>query len=702
MKISKTIDISNPVHTMHLHRNGTLTVIDTENVVRMYELKEFALVNGFKSKIEPAVPYVATNAISENGRYILFYRASKRELLLFDIPSKKFLFAIKAHGAGTECVAFSPDSNAFISGGIDGRVYMWGVANGKKIDAFPHHTDTVSAIAFSPDARLIATSGYDRIIKVSNRSFRNNKQRLISHKEIPTTLTFLSEQRLLSTDKEGALLIWDINEAKVIKRLEKFPSHVTAVAITPDEQFLFACGIQGDIGLYDLKAGVLLKINYLHTLSGIAAACYSGSDRRLICGLANGNIVIYDFEREAQKFEAHLEKKEFLECYTMLEEDPMLAYNPLSEQLETIFDTYYKGAKKLLMQEQTQKAEALMAPFKSSAAKRLLIQKLFNDFKLYKRFSESAKTGKFAVAYGLAEEHDELKITPLYEAMEKKWQDILLTARKIPVTKEYEAKLRQLFKPYLGVAGKNIIMNTMYSDGATVQLFQKLIGNKEFVEAFKLIASCPFLKNLDEYETLMRVGELLEAKMFEAFQNGKYPEAVNLSDEVACFPEKGEVAKTVRNKANVYATAMSYYAEKKIAEVYNIIEKNPYLAEAEIGIAVEEAFKEALNEAEGHAARSDVAAIKTSMQKFMKVRSKVPSIVHIIKVAYLGQLEALCAKGGSDFSKALESYMKYFGYDEMLDDELSQYEGECAAPEQNRPEARAYEGSPEHLPDTLL
>ena len=702
MKISKTIDITNPVHTMHLHRNGTLTVVDTENIVRMYTLDDFKLVNGFKSKIEPAVSYVTTNAISEDGRFIVFYRASKRELLLFHVPQKKFLFAVKAHPAGTECVSFSPDSNAFVSGGIDGRVYMWGVANGKKIDAFPHHTDSISVIAFSPDARLVATSGYDRIIKVSNRSFRNNKQRLISHKEIPTTLTFLSGQRLLSTDKEGTILIWDIGEAKVAKRLEKFPSHITAVAVTPDEQFLFVCGMQGDIGLYDLKEGVQLKANYLHTLSGIASACYSHRDNRLLCGLVNGNIVVYGFAEEAKKFETHLEEKNFLKCYEMLEEDPMLGYNPLSDKLEAIFDTYYKGAKKLLMQEQGPKAEALMAPFKTSSAKRLIIQKLFNDFKLYKRFSESAKAGKFAVAYGLAEEHSELKTTPLYEAMEKKWQNILLTARKLPVNKEYEAKLRQLFKPYLGVSGKNIIMNTMYSDGATVQLFQKLIGGKEFVEAFKLIATYPFLKNLDEYETLMRVGELLESKMLEAFQNGKYPEAVNLSEEVACFPEKGETAKIVRDKANVYATAMSYYAEKKITEVYNIIEKHPYLAEAEIGVTVEEAFKKALAEAEEHAARYDVKAIKTSMQTFMKVRSKIPSIVHIIKVAYLGQLERLCAKGGSDFSKALENYMKYFGYDEMLDDELSEFEGECSGALQHKPEPREYSGSPENLPDTLL
>ncbi len=701
MKISHQIEIHNAVHAMRLHPDRTLSVVDIENVVRIYDAENFKLQSGFKSNVEAGVSYVRNADISPEGKHILFYRGAKRELLLFDVPAKKFLGAVKAHGAGTECVVFSPDGSAFVSGGVDGRIYMWSTDSGRKIDTFPHHGDTVCALAFSPDARMVATAGYDRIIKVSNRSFRNNRYRLISHKVIPTTLTFLSGQRLLSTDRDGTLLIWDITDAKVIQRLEKFPSHITAVALSRDERFLFVCGIQGDIALYDLQEGALLKQNYLHTLSGITAACFDDRANRLICGVVNGSVVVYDFAKEAEAFEAHLEAKAFLECYGMLEADPMLAYHPLSEQLEAIFESYYQGARKLLMAGQTEKAKALMAPFASSSAKRLLIQKLFNDFKLYQRFSESARAGKFALAYALAEEYDGLKTTPLYEAMEKKWQGILRAVRETPVNKEYEARLRQLFKPYLGVPGKNIVMNTMYSDGATVQHFQKLIGNREYTEAFKLIASNPFLKNLDEYQTLLKIGELLESKMFEAFNSGKYPEAVHLCDEVALFPERSEEAAYIRDRANIYATAMSYYAEKRIGDVYNIIEKHPYLAEAEIGSIVEEQFKKALNEAEGHASRGDVAAVKTAMEAFVKVRSKVPSIVHIIKVAYLGQLERLGLKADPRFDASAEHYMRYFGYDEMLDDMLSQWEGRCAVATERREEAREYSGGVGNLPDRL-
>ncbi|MDX1295326.1 MAG: hypothetical protein R3302_03610, partial [Sulfurimonadaceae bacterium] len=134
MKIAKSIDIQNAVHATWLHKNNRLTVVDIENIVRMYDLgQDYKLVNGFKSNIETSVSYVNNLGISEDGKFIVFYRASKRELLVFHVPQKKFIYAIKAHQGGTESVVFSPDSSAFVSGGVDGRICMWSVTNGKKI-----------------------------------------------------------------------------------------------------------------------------------------------------------------------------------------------------------------------------------------------------------------------------------------------------------------------------------------------------------------------------------------------------------------------------------------------------------------------------------------------------------------------------------------------------------------------------------------
>lgn len=702
MDIAKSIDITHPVHTMQPIDNGTLGVIDTENVIRFFSILDLKLVGGFKSNVEEIVPYVNNVGISPNGKTIIFYREGTKELLVFHVATKKFLHSIKAHDAGTECVAYSPDGRSLISGGVDGRVYMWSLQNGKKTDTFAHHTDTVSAIAFSPTGNMVATSGYDKIIKVTDRSFRNNQYRLISHQSIPTTLHFLSGRRLLSTDKEGVILVWDISSSKVAQRLTKFTSQITASTISADEQFLFVCGHQGEIGLYDLQSGEQLKQNYLNTLAGITCACYIPETNQLVCGLINSHIVMYDFAKEEERFGELLKKKEFFAACEMMENDPMLRYTEYAQKLEETFDIYFKSAKKLLVMNGGEKAAALLAPFQSSSEKRRIIQKLLGDFKHYRPFFESAKKGNYSIAYGLAESYSSLKVTDIYLAMEKKWQQVMLQAQDMRVDKEYEGKLRQLFKPFLGIAKKSLTMTSMYSNGKTVQLFKKLIGTQEFLEAFALADAYPFLKQLDEYEKILAIGELLEEQMKTAYQSGKYADAVRLSDIVADFPNKKDIAKFTRNRANIYAEAMSYYAEKKMADVYNMMEKYPYLEEAQIGIALENSFKEALNVIENFAAKGDVASIKENMQAYIAIRSKIPSIVHMIKIAYLGQLEKLCAANSPSLSKAVDTYMRYFGYDDMLDDQLSQFEGKCTVSPTGTPEARAYSGSVEALPNTLI
>ena len=108
MKISNQIEIHNAVHAMRLHPDRTLSVVDIENIVRIYDAEAFKLLSGFKSNVEAGVSYVRNADISPDGKHILFYRGTKRELLLFDVAAKKFLGSVKAHGAGTECVVFSP------------------------------------------------------------------------------------------------------------------------------------------------------------------------------------------------------------------------------------------------------------------------------------------------------------------------------------------------------------------------------------------------------------------------------------------------------------------------------------------------------------------------------------------------------------------------------------------------------------------
>lgn len=672
MKISRQFDIKSGVHTMQLMDDGKLSVIDVKNDFRIYDLDEFKLLDGFKSNLPSNVLYINNMAISSDGKYLSLYQKEKREVSVFDNKSRGFAYDIASHPGGVETVTFTLDNKYLITGGMEGRLYMWSVTTGKKVDTLSHHHDSVSAIASNDNGRWIATAGYDKVIKVFNRSFRKNHYKLISHQEPITTVSFLSGQRLLSTDKEGTILIWDVVKASVISRLPKFDAHITAVCFDKDEKFLFVAALGGTVALYDLQEEKLLKLDFLKQLAGITQMHYCDDKRLLIFGLSNGHIPIYELGLQEDEFISLMKAKKFHECYLLVEDNPLLEFSEVYESLENLFKKAYSRASTLLREQKTAEAKELMKYFNASSAKRLIIQKLFNDFALFNTFLTAVNNKKYMMAYSLAAEYTTLKETPEYEKMENEWNKILLVIRKIINDKSAEEKIKQLFKPFMGIPGKSLIIKSLYTNRNVFILFRKHVLEKDYFNAFKLVTGHPFLEEFDEYQKLVQIGRIFKAKTHETFNEGAYYDAVKLCDLLSYFPEQKEFAEGLREKANIYAETMQYFAEKKFSAVYNMIEENPYLEDAKITQDIEKGFVKYYEKAENYAANGNVAALKKVMEKFAKIKSKMPSICHLVKIAYWAQIEQAAENKASDKSlqEAFSKYQKIFGYESMLEDVL--------------------------------
>ncbi len=657
---------------MQLLEDGKLAVIDIHNNFRLYDLDEYKLLDGFKSKLPSNTLFINNMAISTDGKHLCLHNQETKEVSLFNNKSRTFSHSISAHPGGVETVEFTRDNKYFISGGMEGRLYMWSVATGKKVDTLSHHYDAISAISSNENGRWIATAGYDKIIKVFNRSFRKNHYKLISHQEPVTTVNFLSSQRLLSTDKEGSILIWDVVKSSVIGRLPSFDAHITAVCLDKEEKFLFVAGLGGMVGLYDLQEEKLLKIDFLKQLASITQMHYDEERALLIFGLSNGHVPIYELNSQNEAFVELMKKKDFHGCYTLAEDNPLLEYSEVYESLETLFNKSYEHAKTLLRSQKTAEAKELLKHFSASSAKRLLIQKLFNDFALFGTFSNAVKGKKYMMAYSLAAEYTTLKETQEYQKMENEWSKILLVVRRIINEKSSEEKIKQLFKPFMGIPGKNLVIKSLYSNRNVFIFFQKYLKEKDYFNAFKLVSGHPFLEELEEYTRLVRIGEILKENTEKTFNDGSYYDAVKLCDTLSYFPEQKEFAESLKARANIYAETMQYFADKKFSAVYNMIEEHLYLEDTKIAMDIEKGFLMYYEKAENYAASGNVAAIKTVMQKFSRIKSKLPSILHLVKIAYWAQIEQAALAKASDavLQEAFRKYQNTFGYESALEDLL--------------------------------
>jgi len=672
MKISEQFDVKCGVHTLQLLDENRLGVIGEDNSYRVYDLNEFKLLDGFKGKFDSNTLYINNMAISSDAKHLSFYNNESKDIHLFDTASRNFTHVISAHVGGVETVEFTKDNKYLISGGMEGRIYMWSVENGKKVDTLLHHYDSISAIASYDNSTWIATAGYDKVIKVFNRSFRQNNYKLISHQEPITCVKFISSQRLLSADKEGTILLWDIVESKVITRLPKFDSHITAIALDKEEQFLFVAGLGGYVGLYNLAEKKLLKVDFLKQLAGITQMQYCDKEKMLLFGLSNGHIPIYLFKKEEQEFTALMQSKDFDGCYNLTKANPLLLYSKLYERLENLFEKSFEHAKKLLRLQKKDEAKEIMKFFTATSAKRLIVQKLFHDFALFDTFAKAVRGKKYLMAYALAEEYSTLKETPEYLKMEDEWSKILLVVRRIINEKASEEKIKQLFRPFMGIPGKNLIIKSLYTNRNVFILFQKHLKEQDFFSTFKLATAFPFIQELDEYALLLKMGETLKENTQDTFNSGDYYDAVKLCDTLVLFPPQKEYAAALRTKANIYAETMQYFADKKYGAVYSMIAEHPYLSDTQIIVDLEKGFIQLYEKAEVFASDADVESVKKTMHKFSKIRAKIPSIVHLIKIAYWTQIEraSLLNSNDKELQEAFKKYQNYFGFESVLQDIL--------------------------------
>ena len=140
-------------------------------------------------------------------------------------------------------VSFSPDGRILASGGIDGSIELWDVANGRLLSTLKGtlegHDGVVYSVAFSPDGHTLASGSSDRTIR-----------------------------------------LWDLTNGSVLLTLEGTNDYTEAmVAFSPDGRTLAWVGVDGNIKLSDVASGELLR-----TLPGAISIAFSPDGRTLATG----------------------------------------------------------------------------------------------------------------------------------------------------------------------------------------------------------------------------------------------------------------------------------------------------------------------------------------------------------------------------------------------------------------------------------
>jgi WD40 repeat protein/serine/threonine protein kinase len=126
------------------------------------------------------------------------------------------------HKGGVSAVAFSPDGQRVVTGGIDGTARVWDATDGRELLCLPGHRDEVTAVAFAPDGRWLVTGSADGTARFWDAACGRELRRLPIHNTGPVwaVAVTLGGKGVVTGHGDGTVRIWDAASGQEMNTLK--------------------------------------------------------------------------------------------------------------------------------------------------------------------------------------------------------------------------------------------------------------------------------------------------------------------------------------------------------------------------------------------------------------------------------------------------------------------------------------------------
>jgi WD40 repeat protein len=205
-------------------------------------------------------------AVSADGKK-LAAGGCDRLVKVFDLPAgyaqAKLEQTIENHADWVFGVAFTPDGHRLLTCSRDKTAKVWDLKTKESVLTFPDHQNGVYGVAVRPDGKAGFSAGEDNQLRMWNAAGDGKQLRVLGgHGKAIFKIAqrFDAKNPLLATcSADGTVKLWHPVTGQNLKTLTGHSDWVYGVAISPDGNLVAAGGWNGEVRVWNVADGKLVK-----------------------------------------------------------------------------------------------------------------------------------------------------------------------------------------------------------------------------------------------------------------------------------------------------------------------------------------------------------------------------------------------------------------------------------------------------------
>ncbi len=665
MDAFNVLNIKASIQRLKVIHEGRLAIMDVNTALRILDPIRYKVLDGFKTNIVHAQLLERSVDISTNGVYCIAIIPGSNQAGVFDIHKKELLYRVGRHHGELECVGIDPQSRYCVTCGQDGKAFIWVLETARLAFTMPHHADFITSVAFSQNGQWVATGSYDRTINLLNLYTMHSSIKLRGHNSVIMSMIFISNLRLLSAEKGGNLIVWDLNHASLLYRLPKLNDEITAMCVSDDFRFAFVATKAKYIALYDLLEKKMVEQRYIVLHSSITSLAYVKERTHLAVGTIDGEVNLYSLLGDTREHIRLLEEKQYVKYYHLVQDNPFLVYSKSYELAESVWQETLTQVRSYFENGKGNEARELLSRFKGIAIKSNLIQQMLKDYEKYSLFVNYIKENRYPLAYSLVKQHPSFIESDYYIGMETHWRKCFNKAQAQIMKPDGEELARQLLAPFRGISEKAPLIQGMFTERRIYEYFKKTIASSDYVKMVELVKQHPFLKELDEYIGVMEQMERLYVQSEKEYKRGECLQARKGYEILVAFPD---YAKESREKLELLKVRNLFFEalqSNNLINAFSYMSMYPALYETTEAQKMEKQWSRIVDQGQKIALSGIIMEVKKMFSDYLSITAKYSAMGSVFAQCYCIQLEQKLktATTASEIETGIRNYVGMFGID---------------------------------------